>query len=463
MSMWEKSEKRIERMFALETSETKAERRLRRLRTDTERMLCAIAARSYRIQSTAIRATEQMTSRELLLEVAVRAEQLPVREHVMDRFAADREFLNEVIAHRACDYRSCDGAEKRLAALDEAEDAAVLSSVSDENTLADMLLRGDIKRSVSAAMEKIDSEEVLLRLLSSGKEALARPAIHAARRKARSDGFSRQVLQWLLDGTIKSEYAVWLLPGTDALLRAAADAPTIEARRLAVEQLQTRMDEAEKEGRTLTLTEAQQDLLLRNFLGRPDFGYCPELALLSQERLLVLYANSDTALSKAKVFSHLDREHISRQLLIEMARCREPLAQARAGDIFRGMSAGELFDLAQDPKAGSVRNTILVWLSRDHFREEGVRAYLDAMVLPMIEAAKTPHGYDGAALLRVCDALPREVAEQYGFEIIVETGESIDGAEWEKRQLAYDGHLYWDYFTQTDGGGTSHRRGEMIY
>ena len=47
--------------------------------------------------------------------------------------------LNGVLSHPACGPRDRDGAEKRLAALDEAEDAALLASVSEEDALTETL------------------------------------------------------------------------------------------------------------------------------------------------------------------------------------------------------------------------------------------------------------------------------------------------------------------------------------
>ena len=91
---------------------------------------------------------------------------------------------------------------------------------------------------------------------------------------------------------------------------------------------------------------------------------------------------------------------------------------------------------------------------------ETINAKMDAIVQPQIKAARTSDGYDGKALCQLDMKFNDALRKRYGFVEEIRGGETIDGASWSSKKLRYDGHAYWFYYGQSDGGGSGHYMGE---
>ena len=87
---------------------------------------------------------------------------------------------------------------------------------------------------------------------------------------------------------------------------------------------------------------------------------------------------------------------------------------------------------------------------------------MDAVVLAKIDAARTNDGFDGAKLCRIDLQLTPQLRERYGFVEVCDRGETIDGGSWSSKTLRFQGHEYWFYYGQSDGGGAYHSMGERI-
>ncbi len=81
-----------------------------------------------------------------------------------------------------------------------------------------------------------------------------------------------------------------------------------------------------------------------------------------------------------------------------------------------------------------------------------VVSYIDAIVLPRIEDARTADGYDERKICAIWYLLQPAVAAHYGFQLEYHENETQDGEFWITERITFDGHRYTIYDSQRDDG-----------
>lgn len=415
------------------------------LKTDEEHALCAVACKGSGRIEYAKRSVDGLHAMDQLFTVAVAAAEEETKQYVLDRFQNDRAFLYAVRTYRLNDwnYQRIREQASKLLKENELKEIALL----DENALVKKLLNSEITEAFEEALQKISSGENLLKLLEAGfnkpdtEKILARAA-----RTEQDNTFEREVLNLILSQSLsgKESSALYLLHAPDLLFEALEKGRSNEVREKAENRIYDLYDRAASSGKPLSpLTDTQQDILSRFYESRHSMQYCFARKLLSPEKLLSLFEKRlAKGLETDEMLYNMENLTFPADLLVKMYRAYGRKTQDLAKREIRKLPPEQLKRIIleqDDPELLGFAYSALV----ERGEPAGdVLARLDSIVLPMIENAKTPDGYNHNGILSVYLKLGRELAAHYGFYLETQEGETQDGDTWIRDTLHFDGHSF---------------------
>ena len=429
--MDKKREERIRDVFGWKKPGLGTRLLFRSLKTDEEFLACALSCRAKEKEPFARKAVQMIQSREALFQIASGAPSAAARIAAIDRFKDDREMLlrvwriswaNEIWLLN--ESRRCAG--EHLAALERAQ---IDAAGGDSKRLADLLCSGKLVVCYTDALEQIEDIQQLLRVVlneSVGKNADA-------------------ALDRLCDLAKKAR-------NVDPLLCVMHNATSLYLQRNAENMLVVLCNGDD----AVPLSDAQREQLFAYYVRVKDFVLLKGFGLLDSEQLLKLYRLRKKNYEKTTVAEYLRPEDCPDDIRV----CLFLARGERAASMFTALDTPHLIRLYEQNSDERLLFYLYSLLSERGACTDAINAKMDAIVLPKIEAARISDGYDGRTLCQLDLKLTQALRDRYGFVEEYRGGETIDGASWSSKKLRYDGHAYWFYYQQSDGGGSGHYMGE---
>ena len=429
----------------------------RGLRGEDELTFCALCCGGPCRESFGLPALARVTDEKHLYTVAVSAWSGELREAALRRFAGDRAMLRAI---RDCGGQrpggftlTADAAGRLLAAREE----ELLQKTPDEDGVTGLLLGGELVQAVEPALRRVGREENLLKLLLADFDRRTVGMILARAGQLRlGDSFKKNLTELVLRRRLKGcEEAALPLLEREQLFRIAAEGPDEQLRDCADRRLFRLVREQEEEsGHPRPLLPEQREALLERYAGLPSLRDVRCVELLDPDRKHRLFIRRlEAGRSTEGLLRCVRDELLKEEDYYRMFHAADADVRAFAGHRVRSMTTGWLREIVLTKKDLPLQSAAFEELRRRGAPLPELKEALDETVLPMIESARTPEGYDGKKICDVYRALPPELAAEYGFVLEHDEGETQDGADWEYEALRFDGGRWWLFYTQTDGGG----------
>ena len=401
------------------------------LKTDEELTLCALSCRANEKKPFALKAIEKITDTEALYRIAAEAPTSESRVAAIDRFKDDRSMLMRVWRITWSKEKWLLNASRKRAAehLAVLERQQIAEAGGDAKRLADLLCGGKLVVCRADALEQIEDEKQLLRVV------LNAPA-----------GENADAALNRLAGLAKKARNV------DPLLCVMQSATALSLQKDAENKIAALCigDDA------IPLDDAQREQLFTYYTRVKDLMFIKGLDLLHPEQLLELYRLRKAKSDQITVAEHLHPEDCPDEIRVRLFLARGE----QAAPMFTSLDTAHLVRLYEQQSEEKLLFYLYSLLSERGACTETINTKMDAIVQPQIEATRTSDGYDGKALCQLDMKLNDALRERYGFVEEFRGGETIDGASWSTKQLRFDGRLYWFYYQQSDGGGSFHALGE---
>lgn len=439
------------------------------LKTDTEKAACAIACRYRELLPLAQSVIERIKDPEALLEIVASDARTEVRMAAFERLPKERDYLLAVKAsakHWSRETASLYPVEAKAVALLREHETKAIAAAPDEAALLKLLLDREVTESAWDAVAKINREDALLRLLTANVDyAVTQAVLKRAQQPDQHCGeaFQNAVLRMSLCGELKgSEYAVTrVLAEPSRLIALLEQSRDADLSREAASTLYWLYD---GKGQGLPpLTDTQQDVLVRHLAAQSTICRNLALGLLDAAHLKGLYGMLDEHRSedKLEIVRRLPQSAINDELmddLLKMGRGRSRDEWERRLSAFPTEKLIEIVKLHPD----WTYRVFALEIAVKRLQKNGDLTAIDALVLPVLDEIRTENGHIGSKLVDVFRALPEALQAHFGFVPEYEEGETIDDAEWSTLKVGYEGHLYWVYYSQTDGGGYCPPYGQQI-
>ncbi len=419
----------------------------RSLKTEEEAAFCVLCANGDRRPSFAAPAFEKIRQKSLLFTVALENGGSAQSDEVLVRFAGDEAFLRALK-----DWKGERGAgyvltEHRARELLRAIEERKLSGLPDEDAVTESLLRGEITEALEPALARVTKEESLLRLLLAGLGRQANRQI-VRRADALSHGscfkacLTGLILENGLDGA--EEDALTMLEH-EQLVRVLRDSRSEDVRREADHRLWLRMEEKKKKiGIAHSLSPEESDALAGWYADCETlcFPFC--LKLLDRERLHEVFVRRlEKGYDTDALLPYLREERLTAEQFARMyVSPNSPKTRAFAEHLLPASSPERLSRLLSGQNDLRLKGAVYAELKRRGADAEKVRAQLDPLVMPRIEAAKTPGGYQKGILWNLYVELGPVLAADYGLTVEHSESETQDGEIWESNELCYDGQSW---------------------
>ncbi len=439
------------------------------LKTDTEKAACAIACRYRELLPLAQSVIERIEDPEALLHIAASDARTEVRMAAFERLPKERDYLLAVKAaakHWSRETASLYPVETKAVALLREQEEKAISAATDEATLLRLLLDREVTESAWDVVVRINSEDALLSLLTANVDyTVTQAVLKRAQQEDQpcGDAFQNAVLEMSLSGELKgSEYAVTRVLGDPAhLIAILAQSRDADLSREAASTLCWLYDR--KTQSVPPLTDTQQDVLVRHLAAQSTICRNLALGLLDAAHLKSLYGMLDEHRSadKLEIVRRLPQSAINDELMNDLLK----MGRGRSRDEWeRRLSAfptEKLIEIVKQHPDWTYR-VFALELAVKRLQKNGDNPAIDALVLPVLDEIRTENGHIGSKLVDVFRALPEPLQAHFGFSPEYEEGETIDDAEWSTLKVGYEGHLYWVYYSQTDGGGYCPPYGQQI-
>ena len=429
----------------------------RGLKGEDELTLCALHCGAACREACGLPALARVTDEAHLFTVAVAAHCDELRSAALRRFAGDRAMLRAV---RDWQGKTVVGftqtvreAGQLLAALEEEQ----LRDTPDEDKVTELLLGGELVQAVRPALRRIEREENLLKLLLADLDrGMIGMTLERAKAIRLGDSFKNNLTELVMARRLKGcEEAALELLEREQLFRIATKGPDERLRSSADQQLCALVREQEKEsGEPRPLLPEQREALLQRYAALHSLRDVRCVELLDADRKHRLFLRRlEAGESTEGLLGCVRGELLTEEDCCRLFHARDAETRAFAEQRIRGLTTELLRDIVLTKKDLPLQSVAFEELRRRGAPLAEPRKALDETVLPMIESARTPDGYDGKKICDVFRALPPSVAAEYGFVLEHDEGETQDGEDWESERLSYDGGRWWLFYTQTDGGG----------
>lgn len=401
------------------------------LKTDEELTLCAMSCCANEKKPFALQAIGKITDTEALYRIATEAPTSESRVAAIDRFKDDREMLLRVLdivwsKEKWLLEASRKRASEHLAVLEQKQ---INETGGDAKRLSDLLCRGKLIVCYTDALSMIRDEQQFLRVV-----------LNASAGKIADDALNR------LAELAKQNRNV------DPLLCVMQNATALSLQKDAENKIAALCTG----DRAIPLSDAQRDRLFAYYARVKDLMFIKGLDLMRTEQLLELYSLRKAKFDQITVAEHLCPEDCPDDIRVKLFLTRG----VNAAPMFTSLDTVHLVRLYEQQSDEKLLFYLYSLLSERDACTETINAKMDAIVQPQIKAARTSDGYDGKALCQLDMKLNDALRKRYGFVEEIRGGETIDGASWSSKKLRYDGHAYWFYYGQSDGGGSGHYMGE---
>ncbi len=439
------------------------------LKTDAQKAACAIACRQRELLPLAQSVLEGIETPEAYLEIAVSDAWPEVRTAALKRLPKERAYLLAVKAAAkrwSRETASLYPVEAKAVELLKEQEAKAIAAAPDEEALVGLLMGREVTESVWDAVAKIRSEAALIKLLTANVDyAVTQAVLKRAQQPDRPCGeaFQRTVTEMALRGELNgSAYAVTRVLAEPALLTAILEqSRDADLSREAAGTLCWLYDRKGQDAPPLT--DAQQEALVRYLAKQSVVCRNPALRLLDAAHLKALYGMLDAQRTedRLEIVRRLPQSAMTDELmndLLKMGRGRPREEWQRRFSMF---STEKLLETVRQHPDWTCR-VFALEAAVGRLKKAGDLAGIDALVLPLLDEIRTDNGYIGNKLVDIYRALPEALQAHFGFVPEYEEGETIDGAEWSTLKVGYEGHQYWVYYSQTDGGGYCPPYGQQI-
>ena len=415
------------------------------LKTEEEYALCAVACKGSSKTELAKKAVDQISSKDLLFTVAIEAAEDETRRSVLNRFSDDRSFLYAVRSYRLNDWKYQKAREEASHLLEEAEQKQIY--LLNEQAIVQKLLGSEITEAFREALEKVSSGDNLIKLLAAGFDKDRTKAIIARAQKCCLDKeFEQEAVRLILNGDLsgKEDSALHLIHDPALLFDVLKKGRTQDIQKAAESQIYDLYDRAESAGTELPpLTDEQQDQLSRFYESLHNMSYCFGRKLLSQEKLLSLFEKRlDQGLETDEMLYSMEQQTYPVDLLVKMFRAFGRRTQELAKSGLKSLTPEQLKNIIRNQNDIELLGYVYSVLTEKGEPTDDILPCLDAIVLPMIESAKTPDGYNHNGIFSVYLKLGRALATHYGFQTETNEWEDQDGETWERITLMFDGHSF---------------------
>lgn len=422
-------------------------RMFKSLKTEPEFAFCAISCNGAALLPYAEQALSRVSDKPLLYTVAVSARRHETAAHVIDRFKEDRAFLRAVVLRCGPEPPQFDRTRAYASECLKRLEAAEIAGIADQAELTDLLLNGDLLVSIDEALPHITEEAYWMELLQSGQ--FDRRSLERILRRVRSCSvpFQKQLARMIADDRLMGceEAAYSLIGDPDAILSVVQGGKHDWIRRAAEWKLFERCRHAQP------LTDAQQETLLPYYRTLDSLSNCKALRLLNSERLGTLLTECKRkGIAEEPILKCMEPSELTDAQLAIALHTSDREQERRVLNAIWGMEPERLKRLVLEQNDYKLQEAALSSL----MHQTG-RARLDEIVPQLIERARRGDGYDGKQICNLWRMLPPEDAVRYGLIGEHEEGETQDDETWETQKVKFDGHRYWVYYSQTDGGGSS--------
>ena len=415
------------------------------LKTEAEYALCAVACSGPSKAELAKKAVDQISSKDFLFTVAVEAAEDDTRRSVLNRFSNDRSFLYAVRSYRPGDWKYQKAREEASHLLEEAEQKQIY--LLNEQAIVQKLLGSEITEAFREALEKVSSGDNLIKLLAAGFDKDRTEAIIARAQKCSPGAeFEREVTRLILNRDLsgKENSALHLIHDPALLFEVLEKGRTQDVQKAAESQIYDLYDRAKRAGTALPpLTDEQQDQLSRFYESLHSMSYCFGRKLLSQEKLLSLFEKRlDQGLETDEMLYSMEQQTYPADLLVKMFRAFGRRTQELAKSGLKSLAPEQLKNIIRNQNDIELLGYVYSVLTEKGEPTDDILPCLDAIVLPMIESAKTPDGYNHNGIFSVYLKLGKTLAAHYGFRTETNEWETQDGETWERITLMFDGHSF---------------------